>query len=130
VRTRLRNFVTEAHRRFAWFLAGHDVVLLPKLNVSQLVKRYDDEGDRPRCLNAMATRQLLAWGHGRFRSSTLANIMRFQPQCMVLAPTEDYSTKGTVNALPPPATHARTHACMHARTHAPTHAPTHPRCRL
>jgi hypothetical protein len=93
-RGRLKRFVTNGHRVMADFLVQNgDVVLWPHLRTQAMsAKRRDDGG--PRTLSKMATRVLQQWGHGRFRTQTLASKLRFAPHCAVLDVDERYTSKG------------------------------------
>jgi transposase len=92
----LKKFTNQAHHAYADFLVKQGrptYVLLPKLAVSSMVRRYDDETERHRVLNPMTTRTMLAWRHHAFRSRVLASKARFYPSCVVLLCTERYTTK-------------------------------------
>jgi hypothetical protein len=95
LRTRLRNLVTNAHGQFAQFLVDHfDLVLLPKLGVNQMVRRYNEESDAACVLTAMTKRMMLAWRHGEFRRNALASKLRFHKDLCVIDVTEKYTSKG------------------------------------
>ena len=68
------------------------MIILPKLPTAQMTQRVSDDG-QPRCLNAMTTRTMLAWGHAKFRTRA-ADTLRFLPAVRMLHASEHYTSKG------------------------------------
>jgi hypothetical protein len=94
-RTQLRNWVSHGHHQFAQHLVDNsNYAFFLKLGVGRMVERWNSERDTVRVLGPMATRQLLAWRHGEFRTQVLASKLRFFPGCCVLNVSENYTTKG------------------------------------
>ena len=65
---RLRDLTADAHRAVALELVRHwDVILLPSFNVSEMVKKKNEETGKKRVIGKLTTRGMLTWRHAGFR---------------------------------------------------------------
>ncbi|MDP2437505.1 MAG: hypothetical protein Q8P67_17310 [archaeon] len=65
-RTRIQDLVNEVHKQLAKHLAtSYDLILLPKFETSQMVKRKD------RVIGSQTARQMVTWAHSRFQQRLL-----------------------------------------------------------
>jgi putative transposase len=85
---RVRNLVTDLHRRVVAFLTTcFDVVMLPDFRTSGMV------GKQRRPFSGEVARSLLTWCHHQFRQRLRDAAALTQGRCRVLAVTERNSTR-------------------------------------
>jgi putative transposase len=85
--TKIRNLVDDMHKKLSkWLCENFSVVLLPKFDVSHMVKK------RKRNIHSKTARQMLTWSHYRFRQRLL-NKCREYPWCNVIICDESYTSK-------------------------------------
>ncbi len=78
-----------------WLCANYRVVLLPKFQTSQMVKKPEKNTWLPRRwrkINSTTARGMLTWAHFRFRQRLLAK-QREYPQFQVIVCDEAYTSK-------------------------------------
>ena len=87
IRLRIRRLVDECHKRLAkWLCENYRQVLLPKFEVSRMVKRGQ------RRLHSKTVRSMLTWSHFRFRQRLLHKAELY-PSCQVILCDEAYTSK-------------------------------------
>ena len=93
---RIRRLVDDVHCRLArWLCEHYRVVLLPEFRVSEMVIKWDPSrraGRQRRCIRSRTARNMLTWGHFRFRQRLLAKAREF-PACAVVLCDEAYTSK-------------------------------------
>jgi transposase len=88
MRKRLRNLVDDFHRVFAkWLCETFQLILLPKFQVSNMVNKKTG-----RKINSTTARQMLSWGHFRFRERLQCKAHQY-PWCKVVIVDEAYTTQ-------------------------------------
>lgn len=89
--TRVRNMISEIHRKLCkWLVENYQVIFLPKFETSRMVRKAD------RILNNKTTRNMLTWGHYRFRELLKAKAALY-PNVNVLICDEAYTSKTCSN---------------------------------
>lgn len=84
---RIRNLVDELHKKLVrWLCLHHTVVLLPKFDTQQMVRR----GRRK--LRSKTARMMMTWSHFRFRQRLLFKAKEY-PWCKVMICREEYTSK-------------------------------------
>lgn len=87
LRERMRNLVDECQRKAAKYLTtNYRVILIPSFGVSAMIKRAT------RKIGKKTVRQMLNWGHYRFRMRLLDKAREY-PWCKVIVCTEEYTSK-------------------------------------
>ena len=87
MRTKIRDLVSESHRKLAkYFCESYNVILLPKFETSQMVRRG------ARRFNSRVARQMLTWSHYRFRQCLDSKAEEY-PWVNVMPVTEEYTSK-------------------------------------
>ncbi|MDP2434222.1 MAG: transposase [archaeon] len=85
-RTRIQDLVNEVHKQLAKHLAtNYDLILLPKFETSQMVKRKD------RVIGSQTARQMVTWAHYRFQQRLLFKCRQYN--CRVAIVDESYTSK-------------------------------------
>ena len=85
-RARIRNLVSDVHKKFAKFLVdSYDLVLLPKFETSQMVRR------ETRRIRSKVARMMLTWAHYRFQQTLLNHSKR--STCHFEIVSEAYTSK-------------------------------------
>ena len=87
IQEKIRNLVDELHKKLALFLCrNYKVILLPKFDVSQMMKRFH------RRISRKTVRQMVTWAHFRFRKRLLWK-QQFFSKCKVIICDEAYTSK-------------------------------------
>jgi putative transposase len=86
-RERIRHLLGDCHKKLAkWLCENYRVVLIPKFDVSHMVKR------RNRKIRSKTVRQMVCWSHYAFRQR-LKDKSREYPWIRVIECTEEYTSK-------------------------------------
>ena len=86
MRTKIKNLVKELHCKLVkWILSEHRVVLLPKFEVSKMLKK----GRRK--ISSKTARAMATWSHYKFRERLLFKSQEYW--CRVVICTEEYTSK-------------------------------------
>lgn len=86
-RERIRHLIGDCHKKLAkWLCENYRVVLIPKFDVSHMVKR------RNRKIRSKTVRQMVCWSHYAFRQR-LKDKSREYPWVRVIECTEEYTSK-------------------------------------
>jgi putative transposase len=86
IQERIRDLITEVHRKLARFLcSNYQVILLPEFNTKDMVKRFS------RRISRKTVRQMVTWAHYRFRQFLLHKQHEFG--CKVFICDEAYTSK-------------------------------------
>lgn len=92
LRTKIKNLVKELHCKLVkWLLSEHRVVLLPKFETSQMLKKNDPKRGR-RKINSKTARAMATWSHYKFKERLLFKSKEY-PWCRVVICQEDYTSK-------------------------------------
>lgn len=84
---RIRHKVDEVHKKLsAWLCENYRVVLLPKFETQNMVRRRD------RKLNSKTARSMCTWSHFRFRQRLL-HTAELYPWCTIVVCDEQYTSK-------------------------------------
>jgi len=84
---RIRNLIDDSHKRLTkWLCSEYAMVLLPTFQVSQMVKRGR------RRIQSKTARNMLTWGHYRFRQRLISKTREY-PWCRVVLVSEAYTSK-------------------------------------
>jgi len=87
IQCKVRNLIKDAHHKISKYLVeNYDVVLLPKFNVSGMIKR----GERK--LRKKTVRQMCTWSHYKFRQIIESKSKRYG--CFI-CPCDEYYTSKT-----------------------------------
>jgi hypothetical protein len=100
VRTQVRNRVSDMHcRLMQFFVDNANIVLMPRLPVSAMMKRYNEEDDKHRLINSTTARNMATLRFGHFHANGMPSKLRFHPSVQVFDVSEDYSTRGECAAF-------------------------------
>lgn len=94
IHKKIRNLVDELHKKLVkWLVLNYRLVLLPRFETQDMVKKFDEFGDwRGRKIRSKTARAMLTWSHYRFQQRLL-NKTREYTKCHVVICDEHYTSK-------------------------------------
>lgn len=87
IHARITNLVDDLHKRLCkWLVQEHTLVLLPKFETSQMLRRGQ------RRIRSKTARAMATWSHYRFQQRLIAKVREY-PWCRVEIVSEAYTSK-------------------------------------
>lgn len=97
IETRINNMISDIHRKTTKFLCSkYDTVIIPEFRTKQMAEKYQN-GQWKRKIGKETTRQMIRWGHYKFRE-----LLRAKGEVMntnVIIGTEEWTSKTCGNCM-------------------------------